>query len=65
MAGDSTFFIHQLVAVVGTCIYAFLFTYVMLALINMLTKVKVGETEERQGLDVAIHGENAYDAGVF
>ena len=55
---------HQLIAVVGTCVYAFVFTYVMLALINVVTKVKVNEAEEVKGLDDAIHGEQAYDAGV-
>ena len=50
---------------VGTCIYAFVFTYVMLAAINFVTKVKVGESDEVAGLDAAIHGEQAYDAGVI
>ncbi len=62
--GGGTFFIRQVVAVVGACVYAFVFTYVMLALINMVTKVKVGEEEEVAGLDMALHGEQAYDAGV-
>jgi ammonium transporter, Amt family len=64
MYGGTTFFIHQVVAVVGACVYAFIFTYVMLAAINVVTKVKVSETDEVAGLDAAIHGEQAYDAGV-
>ncbi len=64
MLGGTTFFIHQVVAVVGACVYAFVFTYAMLGLINLVTKVKVGEQEEVAGLDAAIHGEQAYDAGV-
>ena len=63
--GGTTFFVHQLVAVVIACAYAFIFTYAMLAAINMITKVKLSEAEEVQGLDEAIHGEVAYDAGVF
>ena len=63
--GNATFFIHQLVAVVGTCIYAYIFTYGMLAAINLVTRVKVGEEEEIAGLDEAIHGEQAYDTGVL
>ena len=63
--GGTTFFIHQLVAVVGACIYAFLFTYAMLAVINMITKVKVSEVAEDQGLDESEHGEKAYDEGVL
>ena len=65
LAGNATFFMHQLIAVVGTCVYAFVFTYGMLALINMFTRVKVGEQEELAGLDEAIHGEQAYDVGVL
>ena len=62
--GGSTFFIHQFIAVVVACVYAFIFTYGMLALINIITKVKVHEDVEKEGLDTAIHGEQAYDAGV-
>src|ERR1043165_6144511 len=46
MAGGSSFFIKQVVAVLFACIYAFVFTYLMLALINMMTPVKVSEAEE-------------------
>jgi Amt family ammonium transporter len=63
--GGSTFFMHQLIAVVGTCIYAFIFTYVMLMLINFVTKVKVSESDEDLGLDTSLHGEKAYDEGVL
>jgi Amt family ammonium transporter len=65
MYGGTTFFMHQLIAVVGTCVYAFVFTYIMLAVINFVTKVKVDETAEAAGLDESIHGEQAYDAGVI
>ena len=63
--GGTTFFIHQVVAVVAACIYAFVFTYVMLAVINLITKVKVPEDAEMKGLDDSIHGEQAYDEGVL
>ncbi len=63
--GGTTFFIHQVVAVVGACVYAFVFTYVMLALINFVTKVKVSEESEMKGLDTSEHGEQAYDEGAF
>jgi len=62
--GGAKFFIYQTAAVVGTCIYAFLFTYGMLAIINVVTPVKVREVDEEEGLDAALHGEQAYDAGV-
>ena len=63
--GGTTFFIHQTLAVVGACIYAFVFTYGMLVLINLITKVKVSAEEEDKGLDEALHGEKAYDEGVL
>ena len=63
--GGTAYFMHQLIAVVVACIYAFLFTYIMLAAINLVTKVRVGEEEEVKGLDNAIHGEQAYDVGVL
>ena len=63
--GGSTFFMHQLLAVVAACVYAFVFTYAMLFLINMITKVKVSEAGEDQGLDASEHGEKAYDEGVL
>jgi len=63
--GGTTFFIHQTIAVVVACIYAFVFTYAMLALINMITKVRISETGEDKGLDESEHGEKAYDEGVL
>jgi Amt family ammonium transporter len=63
--GGFHFFAKQCIAVTGTCIYAFIFTYVMLALINKLTPVKVSQADEDLGLDESVHGEKAYDEGVL
>jgi len=60
--GGSTFFVKQVVAVVGASIYAFVFSYVMLILINKVTPVRVSEAEE-MGLDEKLHGETAYVDG--
>jgi Amt family ammonium transporter len=65
MSGGTDFFGKQCIAVVGAAVYAFVFTYVMLAVINMITKVKVSEAEEDLGLDASLHGERAYDAGAL
>lgn len=59
--GGTSFFMIQFVAVAGTSIYAFVFTYLMLKMIDTITPVKVSEEHECLGLDWAIHGENAYD----
>ena len=61
--GGSTFFFKQLITVIAASAYAFIFTYLMLALINVFVKVRVNEEEEKLGLDIAIHGEKAYDEG--
>ena len=45
-------------------VWAFVFTYGMLWLIDRVTPVKVTEDGERSGLDSSIHGETAYLEGV-
>ena len=57
--GSGSFFGKQVAAGVGCSLYAFLFTYAMLKVINLITPVKVTEAEQ-QGLDEALHGEIAY-----
>ena len=61
--GESTFFFKQLITVLAASAYAFVFTYIMLALINLFVKVRVTEADEKLGLDIALHGEKAYDEG--
>ena len=63
--GGSVFFMKELVAVVGAALYAFVFTYVMLKLINLITHVRVAAQEESAGLDFSLHGEKAYDEGAL
>jgi len=65
LEGDSAFFIKEVVAVIAASAYAFVFTYVMLIVINLVTKVKVSEADEHAGLDDALHGEQAYDQGAL
>lgn len=63
--GGVEFFGKQLTAVIIASAYGFIFTYLMLALINKFTPVRVSEEEERAGLDEALHGEKAYDEGAL
>jgi Amt family ammonium transporter len=65
MGGGSGLFVKQVVAVLVSAAYAFIFTYVMLILINFVTKVKVTGDEEEIGLDQSLHGERAYDDGAL
>ncbi len=65
LEGDAGFFMKEVVAVVIGSAYAFVFTYLMLAAINLITPVKVSVEDEDSGLDMAIHGEMAYDEGAL
>jgi len=58
--GDATFFFKEVVAVGGAAIYAFSFTYLMLAVINKFLPVATTEADETAGIDEALHGESAY-----
>ncbi len=58
--GDSHFFWIQMLAIAISSVYAFGFTYLMLVVINLFTRVKTTEEEETQGLDETLHGETAY-----
>ena len=62
--GNPSFFVKQLTAAIACSAYAFVFTYAALWLINFVTAVKVDHASEEQGLDVALHGEEAYPLGV-
>jgi len=58
--GNAAFFVKEVATVIGAALYAFVFTYIMLAVINKITPVKVTAQEEETGLDEAQHGEHAY-----
>jgi ammonium transporter, Amt family len=58
--GNPKFFVTEVVAAVIAAVYAFLFTYAMLWIINFITPVKVTEVDETIGLDETQHGEAAY-----
>ncbi len=62
LAGNTAFFLKQVVAVVGASVYAFLFTWACLWLINKFTPVRVTDQDEKD-LDAELHGESAYDLG--
>ncbi len=59
--GGFGFFWKEFLAVAFASLYGFVFTYVMLIIINWFTPVKVPPEFEEIGLDAALHGEQAYD----
>ena len=61
LLGNVNFFLKETAAVLFSSIYAFGMSFVMLWLINKFTPVKVSIQEEENGLDAALHGENAYE----
>lgn len=65
IAGETAFFWKQVVATLLTAVYGFVFTYAILWVINKITPVRVSEKEEKEGIDAAILGENAYDHDVL
>ncbi|MDM8159719.1 ammonium transporter [Labilibaculum sp. K2S] len=65
LEGDSAFFLKEIAAVLISASYAFVFTYLMLTIINYITPVKVNEQDEDLGLDASLHGERAYDDGAL
>jgi ammonium transporter, Amt family len=60
LLGGADFFFKQCVAVVVSGIWAFVFTWGMLWLIDRVTQVKVGAEAAQRGLDTELHGEVAY-----
>ena len=62
--GNVQQFLVQCAGVLICGVYSFVVTYAMLKVINIFTPVRVPEEVERTGLDVALHGETAYEFGV-
>lgn len=62
--GGTAFFFKQVVAVAVSSIWAFVFTYGMLWIINKITPVRVSDVAEEKGLDADLHGEEAYPQGL-
>jgi len=60
LAGNATFLLKELTAVVLSSVWAFAFTYGMLWLIDRVTPVRVAQDVEEVGLDSGLHHEEAY-----
>jgi ammonium transporter, Amt family len=62
--GGADFFVKQVVAAAVCSLWAFIFTYGMLWLISRVTQTKVDPQTEERGLDVELHGEEAYPLAI-
>lgn len=58
--GNPNQLIVQITAVLITAGYAFIGTYILLKVINYFSDLRVSRAEEKQGLDMAVHGEAGY-----
>jgi Amt family ammonium transporter len=50
----------QISAGAVTAAYAFFGTFALIKLINYFSELRVSKSEEKQGLDMAVHGEAGY-----
>jgi len=62
--GGASFFGKQVAAATICSIWAFAFTYGMLWLISRVTVTKVARDAQERGLDMELHGEEAYPLGI-
>jgi Amt family ammonium transporter len=62
--GGSRFFFVQLASAIICSAWAFVFTYGFLWLISKVTVTKVDRDAEETGLDITLHGEEAYPVGL-
>lgn len=60
VAGGITQLGIQAVAVVSTIVFVGVATFILLNLVNIITPIRVSENEEDLGVDLALHGEDAY-----
>ncbi len=65
LLGNGAFFVKQTLVMIAVGAYAFIFSLFALKVINLFSKVKTTEQEERDGLDISLHGEIAYEEGTL
>ncbi|HET9393170.1 MAG TPA: ammonium transporter [Candidatus Rubrimentiphilum sp.] len=62
--GGTRFFFVQIASAFMCSLWAFVFTYGFLWLISKVTQTKVDRDVEEAGLDITLHGEEAYPLGL-
>ncbi|MFZ5989270.1 MAG: ammonium transporter [Bacillota bacterium] len=58
--GNPSLLWTQIISVVATIALSGIFTFVILKTVSLFTKLRVTEKEEDEGLDLSLHGEDAY-----
>lgn len=59
--GNPYQFVVQLISIVVTMAFAGILTFVIVKVVGLVTKIRVSPAEEDMGLDLALHGESAYE----
>ena len=55
--GETTLFLHQLLALLCVSVFAFVGSYFLFFIVNKITPLRVSEDKEELGLDITQHGE--------
>jgi Amt family ammonium transporter len=63
--GGWTLMGHQVVAVAAVVTYSFVVTYILAQILDKTMGIRISETDEVAGLDLAIHAETAYENSSF
>jgi ammonium transporter, Amt family len=58
LAAQAGSVVTQLKGVLATLLYGFIVSYMILKVIDITIGLRVNEDEEREGLDVSLHGEH-------
>jgi Amt family ammonium transporter len=61
--GNIDLMVAQVLSVVIVAAFSFVGSFTLLKIINIFCPLRVSEAEEKQGLDLSQHGEEAYDLG--
>lgn len=55
--GETTLFVHQVIALMMVSVFAFVGSYFLFYVVNKITPLRVTEEKEELGLDISQHGE--------
>ena len=62
LEGNPQQLVNQLIAVVATIGYAVVATFVIVKVVDVILGIRVTKESEEMGLDLAVHGEAAYQS---
>ncbi len=62
LEGNVTQLVNQLIAVGATVAYAVVATFVIIKVVDVILGIRVTSESEEMGLDLAVHGEAAYQS---